>query len=105
MHINVPWLSRSTAKARKNGRKIQEVHISFVVNNTLKVKIKVRLLLTIFLLQSTLALRTPPLIRTAAKPQAKINYRCLNEINFRYYGPSLMRTLTQCPYSVHHEGS
>ena len=40
MHINVPWLSRSTAKARKNGRKIKEVHISFVVKNPLKLRLK-----------------------------------------------------------------
>ena len=34
---------------------------------------------------------------------AKINrrYRCLTEINYRYYRLSLMRTLTRGLYSVH----
>ena len=31
-------------------------------------------------------------IGTAAKSQAKISYRCLTEINSRYYGHSPMRT-------------
>ena len=35
-----------------------------------------------------------PIIRTADKFQAKINYRRLTEINTRYYGLSLQRTLT-----------
>ena len=30
-----------------------------------------------------------PIIWTAAKSQAKMNYRCLTEINSRYYGLSL----------------
>ena len=46
-----------------------------------------------------------PLIRTAAKSQAKIIYRCLTEINSSYYGLSLMRTLTQGPHSVRYKGS
>ena len=45
------------------------------------------------------------IIRTAAKSQAKINYRCLTEINSRYYGLLLMRTLTQDPHSVRNKGS
>ena len=47
--------------------------------------------------QSKLALRTPrymyyghPIIRTAAKSPAKIDYRRLTEINFRFYGLSLL---------------
>ena len=40
MHINVPWLSRATTKARKNGRKIKEVHVSFIVKNPLKLRLK-----------------------------------------------------------------
>ena len=35
----------------------------------------------------------------------KTSYRCLTEINSRYYGLSLMRTLTQGPYSVRFKGS
>ena len=35
-----------------------------------------------------------PIIPTADKFQAKINYRRLTEINSRYYGLSLQRTLT-----------
>ena len=35
-----------------------------------------------------------PIIRTADKFWAKINYRRLTEINSRYYGLSLQRTLT-----------
>ena len=42
-----------------------------------------------------------PIMLTAATSQAKINYRCLTEVNSRYFGVSLMRTLTQGPYSVH----
>ena len=34
------------------------------------------------------------IIRTADKFRAKINYRRLTEINSRYYGLSLQRTLT-----------
>ena len=40
------------------------------------------------------------MIRTAAKTQAKIYYKCLTDINSRYHGLSLMRILTQGPYSV-----
>ena len=50
-------------------------------------------------------LEDTPIIRTAAKFQAKINYRCLTEIISRYYGLSLMRTLTQSPYHVCYKGS
>ena len=35
----------------------------------------------------------------------KISYRCVTEINSRYYGLSLKRTLTQGPYSVRYKGS
>ena len=45
-----------------------------------------------------------PIIWTAAKSRAKINYRCLTEIISRYYRLSLMRTLTQGPYGVHYKG-
>ena len=47
----------------------------------------------------------PRLIRTAAKYQAKMNCRRLTDINCRYYGFLLMRTLTQGPYSVRDKGS
>ena len=46
-----------------------------------------------------------PIIRTAAKSPAKINYRRLTKINSRYYGLSLMRTLTRAPHSVRNKGS
>ena len=46
-----------------------------------------------------------PIIRTAAKSQAKINWRCLTEINSRYYGLSPMRTLTEDLYSVRNKGT
>ena len=52
-----------------------------------------------------LAITDTPIIRTAAKSQAKIKYRRLTEINSRYYGLSLMRTLTRGPYSVRYKGS
>ena len=46
------------------------------------------------------------ILRTAAKSPAKINYRCLTEINSRYYGLSLTgMTLTRGPYSVPSKGS
>ena len=35
-----------------------------------------------------------PIMWTAAKSQAKINYKHLTEINSYYYGLSLTRTLT-----------
>ena len=61
------------------------------------------------IVQSTPALRTPsynghPIIRTAAKSPAKTNYRRLTEINSRYYGISLLKTLTRGPYRVRNEG-
>ena len=40
------------------------------------------------------------MIWTVAKSPAKTNYRCLTEINSRYYGLSLKRTLTWGPYGV-----
>ena len=40
------------------------------------------------------------IIRTTAKSQAKINYSSLTEINSRYHGLPLMRTLTQGAYGV-----
>ena len=43
--------------------------------------------------------------RTAAKSPAKTNYRRLTEINTRYYGHSLIRTLPRGPYSVRYKGS
>ena len=45
------------------------------------------------------------IIPTAAKSQAKINFRRLTETNSRYYGPLVMRTLTRGPYSVRYKGS
>ena len=45
------------------------------------------------------------IIRTAAKSRAKINYICLTEIISRYYGLSLVRTLTRGPYGVRNKGS
>ena len=41
-----------------------------------------------------LAITDTPIKRTAVKSQEKPNYRRLSEINSRYYGLSLMRTLT-----------
>ena len=49
------------------------------------------------------AIMDTPIIRTAAKSRAKINYRRLTEINSWYYGLSLMRTLTQDPYSIRYK--
>ena len=47
------------------------------------------------------AITDTPIIRTAAKSQEKVNYRhLLTDINFRYYGLTLMTTLTRGPYSV-----
>ena len=45
------------------------------------------------------------IVPTAAKSQAKINFRRLTEINSHYYGLSVMRTLTRGPYSVRCKGS
>ena len=61
-------------------------------------------------LQSTLYLQTPcycehPIMRTAAKSKAKIEYRRLIEINFHYYGLSLLRTLTRSPEGVRNKES
>ena len=53
----------------------------------------------------TPAITDTPIIRTAAKSQAKINYRCLTEINSRYSGFSLMMTLTQGLCSVRYKVS
>ena len=39
-------------------------------------------------------------IQTEAKSLAKLNYRHLTKINFRHYGPSLLRTLTGAPEDV-----
>ena len=41
------------------------------------------------------------IIQTVAKSQAK----SLTEINFWYYGLSIMRTITQGAYTVHYKGS
>ena len=46
-----------------------------------------------------------PIKRTAAKSPAKTNYRRLTEINSRYYGLSLMGTLTRGPKSFRFKGS
>ena len=56
-------------------------------------------------LADTLLLRTPLIIRMAAKSPAKINYRHLTEINSCYYGLSLLRTLTCGPEGVRNKGS
>ena len=52
-----------------------------------------------------LAITDTPIKRTAAKSQEKPNCRRLTEINSRYYGLSLMRTLTWGPNSVRYKGS
>ena len=44
-------------------------------------------------------------VRTAAKSHAKMNYKCLTEINYLYSGLSLMMTLTQGLYSVRYKVS
>ena len=46
-----------------------------------------------------------PIIWTTTKSPAKINYRCLTEMNSCYYGLSLIRTLTCGPESVCNKGS
>ena len=61
-------------------------------------------------IQSTLALRTPrnnghPNNTRTATSQAKINYRRLTEMNFRYYELSLKRTLTRGPFNVRYKES
>ena len=43
------------------------------------------------------AITDTPIIRTADKFRSKINYRHLTEINSRYYGLQLQKTLTQGP--------
>ena len=52
-----------------------------------------------------LAITDTPILRTAAKSSAKINNRRLTEINSRYYGLSLLRTLTRGPKGVRNKGS
>ena len=52
-----------------------------------------------------LAITDSPIIRAAAKSPAKINYRRLTEINSRYYGLSLLSTLTHGPEGVCSKGS
>ena len=52
-----------------------------------------------------LAVTYAPIIRTAAKSQAKINSQRLTARNFRCYGLSRLRTLTQGPHSVRYKGS
>ena len=51
------------------------------------------------------AITDTPIKRTTANSPAKTNYISLTEINSRYYGLSLMRTLSQGPYSVRFKGS
>ena len=47
------------------------------------------------------AITDTPIIWTAAKSQEKVYYRhLLTDINFRYYGLTLMTTLTRGPDSV-----
>ena len=46
-----------------------------------------------------------PIKWTVTKSPPKTKYKRLTEINSRYYGLSLKRTLTWGPYSVCHEGS
>ena len=46
-----------------------------------------------------------PIKRTVTKSLPKTKNKCLTEINSRYYGLSLKRTLTWGPCSVCHEGS
>ena len=52
-----------------------------------------------------LAITDTPIIWAAAKSPAKINYRRLTEINSRYYGISLLRTLTPLLEGVRNKGS
>ena len=52
-----------------------------------------------------LAITDTPIIRTATKSPAKINYRRLTEINYGCYGPSLLRTLTHGTEGVCNKGS
>ena len=40
-----------------------------------------------------LTITDTPIIQIVAESLAKINYRCLTEINSHYYGLSLLRTL------------
>ena len=51
------------------------------------------------------AITDTPIIRTAAEFPAKMNYRRLTEIFSRYYGLSLLRTLTRSPEGVRNNGS
>ena len=51
------------------------------------------------------AITDTPIKRTAANSPAKAIYRRLTEINSRFCGLSLMRTLTRGPYNVCYEGS
>ena len=51
------------------------------------------------------AIRDTTITETAAKSPAKIEYRRLTEINSRYYGLSLLRTLTRSPEGVRNKGS
>ena len=46
-----------------------------------------------------------PIIRTAAKFPAKLDYRRLTEIISRYYRLSLLRTLTRGPEGVRNKES
>ena len=52
-----------------------------------------------------LAIMDTPMMQAAAKFPAKIKYRRLTEINSRYYGLSLVRTLTRGSEGVHNKGS
>ena len=66
---------------------------------------KCAILYNLFSLCGHSGITDTPIKRTVAKSPAKANYRRLTEINSRYYGLSLIRTLTQGPYSVHNKGS
>ena len=52
-----------------------------------------------------LAITDTPITRAAAKSPAKINYRRLTELNPRYYGHSLLTTLTRGPEGVRNKRS
>ena len=52
-----------------------------------------------------LAITDTPIIQTAAKSPAKIEYIRLTETNSRYYGLLLLRTLTRGPEGIRNEGT
>ena len=106
--------SSSSTSTSDNSESEEEKKVGTFRTNWL-VRIKLRQVTTwpwnsVIRLQSTLAcghpaIMDPPIIRTADKFRAKINCRHLTELNSRYYGLSLQRTLTQGPYSVRYKWS